>query len=33
MLKIFKPLTQEQMNAIYGGAQTVEDIDRTRPTK
>lgn len=31
MLKTFKPLTQAQMNAIYGGTQTVEDIDRVQP--
>jgi bacteriocin-like protein len=31
MLEKFEQLTEEQMNSIYGGAQDVADIDRTRP--
>ncbi|MGH1385918.1 bacteriocin [Kordia sp.] len=31
MLEKFEQLTKEQMNSINGGAQTVEDINRTQP--
>ncbi len=31
MLEKFKQILKEQMNAIYGGAQTVEDINRVQP--
>ncbi|MBC8753047.1 bacteriocin [Kordia sp. YSTF-M3] len=31
MLEKFQQLTKEQMNAVYGGAQDVADIDRTQP--
>lgn len=30
---MLEKLTEEQMNSIFGGAQTVEDIDRTQPNK
>lgn len=33
MLEKFEPLTKEQMISICGGAQTVDDIDRTQPNK
>lgn len=33
MFNDFEELTNEQMNTIYGGTQTVDDIDRTQPNK
>jgi hypothetical protein len=33
MLEKFERLSKELMNSICGGAQTVDDIDRTQPNK